>query len=191
MLPPPDEQIAALQREVIRAAFDSRRIRQLLGWGAGLGLLALAALVGLTFGTVMEPILAAGCVVLFAAAPTVAIGYFVALPLADRYRAAHQRRLLEKLIPLPPETRASVLLPLRRAGGDSTEIVERLILDLRAQPTEVLPAAAPAGRGDEVAEPGRPPGGSPPRSDRGPALESEPGHAAPSRLHTPDHRPVG
>jgi hypothetical protein len=149
---PPDEEIVSLQRAVISAADDARRVGLLIGWGGGLGLLALAAVLLAFAGRTAEiPIVAVGCGILGFGVPAVVIGYCFALPLARLYQAAHQRRLREPLAPLPPEMRASVLQPLRTAGGDTTEMVERLIVDLRSRPTELTPAAAPAGSGNEVA----------------------------------------
>jgi hypothetical protein len=146
-----DEQIAALQREVIGASLDTCRLRRVLAGGSGIGLLVLTAVASAyTWVRGPDALLGLACSLLFLAGPLGVIGYCVILPLAHRYQAAHERRLMEKLVALPPETRESVLLPLHPAGGDTAAMVERLICELRSQPAELTPATAPDGRGDET-----------------------------------------
>ena len=74
-----------------------------------------------------------------------------ALPRAG-HNGSDSCELAVALSKLLPEQRGQVLLPLRdMRHGDARKIVLPLLRDLGV-PTEVAPAAAPGGRGDEVAE---------------------------------------
>jgi len=80
----------------------------------------------------------------------------ISVPFAAAFREARARDLRKEMAALSPDQQAEVLLPLRQsASGDTRKIVEPLIHDLRVlAPREVVPAAAPAGQGREIAPSG-------------------------------------
>jgi hypothetical protein len=69
-------------------------------------------------------------------------------PVAVAYRLARLGQLRRRLTALTPSERAAVLLPLRQEVGDTRKIVRPLLRQLSI-PTELTPADAPTGRGDE------------------------------------------
>jgi hypothetical protein len=89
----------------------------------------------------------------------------VFLPWKKRYCSRQRRRLREKLTAMPHHEQAGLLLPLAdRASWSAREIVLPLVGELRASAaTEVAPAPAPEGRGNEPSpgEPCHPPDAPP------------------------------
>jgi hypothetical protein len=78
------------------------------------------------------------------------LGVPLAFPLALLYRRLRRAQLRRCLMELPPEQQVIVVEPLRSAArGDTRKILDGLVRDLRL-PTELAPAPAPAGRGDEA-----------------------------------------
>jgi hypothetical protein len=78
------------------------------------------------------------------------VGLVVAVPVALLHRWVRRLQLGRALAALSPEQRAEVLVPLREEPvGDTRKIVAALARDLRV-PTELTPASAPVGRGDEA-----------------------------------------
>jgi hypothetical protein len=75
-------------------------------------------------------------------------GFLIARPVATIGRWFFELNIADRLVGLSHEQVAKVLLPLRADGGDTRKIVQALIRKLRV-PTEVTPASAPAGRGNE------------------------------------------
>jgi hypothetical protein len=73
----------------------------------------------------------------------------VAFPQPVLLRQRHQGRLRRKLATLPAPQRSAVLLPLRGEGGEDMRKITASLLRNFGLPTEVSPAGAPAGRGDE------------------------------------------
>jgi hypothetical protein len=85
-----------------------------------------------------------------------AVGYLLALPLtlplAAFYGRRRRRRLGEQLAALSAEQRAAVLLPLQDpARPEVYEIAAPLMRLFQTREVELVPAAPPAGRGDEPA----------------------------------------
>jgi hypothetical protein len=69
-------------------------------------------------------------------------------PAPALYRRLLRRRLSRQLHSLPREQLVEVLRPLRNEGGDTGKLVEPFLREL-LHPTELTPAGAPSGRGDE------------------------------------------
>ena|SRR5438552_3416959 len=136
-----DQEIAAFQRDIqCRAAHLSRRLFAVIIVDV-IGFLAAAAW-GLgsapLLGTLTQPTLMA-----VAGAVLVTLVYLSAGPSLCR------RGLRRTLSQLSRVEQARVLLPLReKIEADTLDIVEPLIHGLKV--TELLPSAAPTGRGDEA-----------------------------------------
>jgi len=139
--------MAAVRSEVRRLAAGVGDVRRTLwrtfGLLAGLGGLALA-LAGRVDGL---------CFWLFLVA--FGAGFFAVMlaGLAGLLLGGCRAQLRRQLETLPTEQRREALLPLARySEGDTLRIVEPLLRELsaaRTRRTEVAPAAAAAGRGDE------------------------------------------
>jgi hypothetical protein len=82
-----------------------------------------------------------------------AFGLLLGWPLSACYRATRRREIHHHLAPLPPVEQAKVLRPLCAGRGDAARIAGALLREVHL-PGEVLPAAAPRGRGDEPAAAG-------------------------------------
>src|SRR5262249_32497315 len=91
--------------------------------------------------------------VLLAAELVIAFGIglvSIALPLAVVRRVVYRSLLRRRLAGLPSLQAAEVLLPLREERlADTRKLVGALARDLRV-PTELTPASAPTGSGDEA-----------------------------------------
>jgi hypothetical protein len=155
MTSPRDEPIATLQDEVRRAGRLSWRVRRGGGWLVVLFCLLLVA-VPIAYGDRTAPFtsvwnwiggLALATVIYFWLGR--ALGATLILPIVALHRL-QQRQLRRRLLQLSSAERASVLLPLRNDPlPDTRGLVEPLLREL-GLPSELTPAAAPEGRGDET-----------------------------------------
>jgi hypothetical protein len=82
-----------------------------------------------------------------------AVGLGVGVPVSLALLRERRSQLRRQLIGLSPEQKLAVLVPLHEARGDTRRIVAPLLRELRAG-TELTPAPAPGGRGDEPAAAG-------------------------------------
>jgi hypothetical protein len=85
----------------------------------------------------------------------VPLAVMTAWRLAEKYQQLYRDQLRRRLALVPRDQQAALLLPLAEEDSGTREIVEPLLRELTA--TEVAPAAAPEGRGDEPI-PGEPAG---------------------------------
>ena len=167
-----EERLATLRDQIRRFASSSREWRTLLRLAAGgtsllLGLLVLLTLVA-SIG-VGELLFALLFPILLVCVP-LALSLFLLLcflPVPAAYRRLRHYQLRRRVGSLPRERVAELCLSLRNdplPDPYAQETVERFMRELQLQaapltPTEVSPAAAPAGAGTEVAPPA-------PRADR-------------------------
>jgi hypothetical protein len=78
-----------------------------------------------------------------------AVPYLVALPIIALYKARYQLRLRRLITRIPDEQRREVLDALFSEGDETAAIVAPVLRRLNL-PYELVPAARPGGRGDEV-----------------------------------------
>jgi hypothetical protein len=172
----PEKQVLDLRREALRAGSRLGRLRHLLAGGIGISLLLLAALLAGLFAGMDDPIervFAALAAAFTLALPSLALGYLFGAPFAAHCRRLSRQQLRQELRALPAEQRAAALAPLQEEWGDTRDIVAPLLREFQP-PTELTPAAAPPGRGSEVAgergtgaqESGQPPPGCSANSPR-------------------------
>jgi hypothetical protein len=118
-----------------------------LGVLAGVGsfasiLSARTAWIGLPF------LLVAGVAALgMAVVVGLVLGALAGVPLLACYGLRRRQELRRTLAALPREQLTEILLPLREEAGETGALTAALIRDLRVN--ELVPAPAPAGRGDE------------------------------------------
>jgi hypothetical protein len=145
--PEPMVNLEAMQGQVQLAGRETRSLR--LGcWMALMFLPVSVAVPVAIYALLSEPFLAPVLLLFLAAAGVVAA--CIALPLGAIDRWGRRLDLRRRLATLRREQQADVLLPLRNDRlGDTRELVRPLIRELRAVPTEIAPAAAAGGRGDE------------------------------------------
>ena len=141
----------ALEDEIVRAGLRTESLRKAAGNIVQPPLQVLACLAGLL--TPFNLYSLAGWLV-------VLLCYLLLFLMPDAvaaiYRATRRAQLRRRLARLSADQLTSVLWPLRDGGlEDTARIVLPLLRELRAVPTELIPAAAPKGRGDEVIPPGR------------------------------------
>jgi hypothetical protein len=137
-------ELVALRSQVGEAGNTTGRLRRLV-----LGLMVLLLMLCPYFETLgqyghMHVAGTGDLVALFAFT-----GLALALPYAAAYRFVRRLQLRRRLAALPPEQIAAVLLPLRDEPGDTRKIVAPLLRQFHPHGTELVPSAAPAGRGDE------------------------------------------
>ena len=82
-------------------------------------------------------------------AVVIAAGVAAALLFTVGYRTLRCREIAGTLSQLTQQEREAILVPLRDQGGDTQKLVAPLLRRF-GMPTEVSPAAAPPGRGDEA-----------------------------------------
>ena len=143
-----EAQIATLQREVRRAGQQTFDLRvKWVNWGVGiLAVVSLATLL-LAYVPGLELVAFVGCMAVPAG---VLIGLF-GLAGGTAWRRSKREALARQLSRISASDRAAVLLPLRKELlVDTRAIAEALIRELGVS-TELSPAAAPDGRGDEPA----------------------------------------
>jgi hypothetical protein len=148
--PPEQREIALLQARVRQAGSETQTLRyELLGglWIAALGLLFYMVQRSLSVADQVIGVLTALLVLGgFGAGPA----WITALPLAAGFRVLQRRRLRRVLETIPPERLAEALFPLQHdPDWDTRKLVAPLLRQFRI-PTELIPAAAPSGRGDEA-----------------------------------------
>jgi hypothetical protein len=164
MIRPPDEQIAALQAETLEAGRRSGWLRVFV-WAGTLAGVPLACGAVAAYRDLMGPYGPHGiqyegplraptigfAAMMEAVLPAAVMAGLLGLLLVWAYRRSWRARLRNDLAGLPVEQRAAVLQPLQRAHCPETRrIVAPLVAELRSAASEVSPASAPAGRGDEA-----------------------------------------
>lgn len=138
--PPPGTGAAALRAQILRAGRLTLAVRYLLPTVAALG--TIAYLVGPS--ALLNPQTPVALAAIYL--PVLALSH----PTSLLFRWVRRRQLRRRLAELPRDDRAQVLLPLCDANlPESVEFVEPLLRDFGLR-TEVVPAAPPSGRGDEV-----------------------------------------
>jgi hypothetical protein len=151
-----------LRGEIRRAGETTRRlresIRRRLRWSAAVMLLGTFAATWLL--SLVQVDITFWALGLFAVLATflgmliflgALVGQGIAPPL---HRNGEQRRLRDRLSALPESERVGVVRPLLQdADPDTRKIAARLLRGVRL-PTELSPASAPAGRGDEISSVG-------------------------------------
>jgi hypothetical protein len=147
------ERIAGLQHEIVAKARQIGTIRRLMA-GASAAILAIPALL-MAFSEFRHPSelgpiwIALGVTCL--ALPAVAAGVCVGLAGAAGVRNACARSLELRLSQLKPSEQQAVVLGLQRdLSRDTRGLLEPLLEQMRCR-SEVSPAAAPEGRGNEAA----------------------------------------
>jgi hypothetical protein len=143
-----DDRLAPLREEIQQTGRLPSRLRKT---GAVVGTLAAPAmlLAGLLAwagsAALSELWLPLGIIGLFG----LLVGLFVGVPVSIAFLKGHRRVLRNRLSALPREQQLAVLLPFQDARGDTRRLVALLLRELGTA-TELLPAAAPSGRGDEA-----------------------------------------
>lgn len=138
--PLPGAGAAKLRAQILRAGRLTLAVRYLLPTVAALG--TIGYLAGPTALWIPQTPVALAAIYL----PALALSH----PTSLLFRWVRRRQLRRRLAELPRDDRARVLLPLCDANlPESVEFVEPLMRDFGLH-TEVVPAVAPAGRGDEV-----------------------------------------
>lgn len=139
---------ALLRREIERAGHRTSRLR-VIGAVAGLTPMLLLTLLGGVFESGFQHpgfmILAAG----FFGAFGCGVGLAVGVPASISLFLERKKALRRQLAQLPLEQRLEVLLPLQEARGDTGRLVAPLLREFGTA-TELTPASAPVGRGDEI-----------------------------------------
>jgi HAMP domain-containing protein len=141
-----------LEDEVRAVARKIDRSRQLTL--APLRLLALAFGADPTFGcagcavsSISEVLLLLGAAL--ALIFLLAVPYLIALPIIALYRHRYQLRLRRLITEIPDDQRVEVLDALFSEGDETAAIVSPVLRRLNL-PYEMVPAARPGGRGDEL-----------------------------------------
>jgi len=139
------DQIAALREEIRRAGKSGpRRLAVLTAAGILVAFSGLAGLLGLL--SVPHPVATAVTILLYFATPALLL---VALACRALDRRLYCNLFGRKLAKHARAEQAHVLLPLWHFAVEETwEIIEPLVRRLQAS-AELVPAEAPAGRGDE------------------------------------------
>lgn len=150
----PQIEIAAIRKRIRSAGKSSRFIRwALVAAGAvGGGAWSAHQVIGWQYLTWSDSGWAA-CAALTLLGTTALSGLAaaaLAVPVAAAYREARRILFSRRLRSLTPSERGDILVPLREESAfDSNTIARELIRQLGVS-TEVAPASAPVGRGDEV-----------------------------------------
>jgi hypothetical protein len=158
--PPPNNPVAALREAIRRVSQVATCLRARIMGATGIAvLLALSTWPVMNYGYppprprwMLDLELAAGLI-----APVVLGGFVVGSLLLVAFRCRRRTQLRQKLLRLPVEQRLAVLVPLSYRSSLGPEywrdphtrrLAESLLRDLHL--TELTPAAAPEGRGDEA-----------------------------------------
>jgi hypothetical protein len=144
-----DHRAAVLQCEIRRAGDATDRVRCAL-WCAVVvpfgGLIISGGVFGLSTGAGLAALLTetlAGCAAAFA------FGTLASVPLSWLYRRLRGAQMRRALREIPRQHAADILLPLRHdRTGDTRKLAASLLRHVQV-PSELVPAIAAGGRGDE------------------------------------------